>query len=510
MRPLARRVLLLTAVLALTSACTTEEISPAPTTTTGGAGGAGGAPVDPFDRFEAEYCRPLAELLCARAEGCACDAVPGWYAGEEACIQASLRTCLSPPGDTVALIEHGAYVFRYDLAAACVDVLRGETVACDTRLNLIPSSCQRIIASTTPIGATCGYPICAGGDGYCSPQSARCEPIPAAAGAACNALCAGDLVCAAGTCQPIPTRGGACGAVPCAGLDVCHQGVCRPLSAQGEACSDTLPCGPRLRCEGQVCVEQAPTCALDPTVCGNGTTCLSRTETRCRSGAVGDACTWDADCPADTLCLGGACAVLPAAGAPCAQGARCAAGIGCDPATTLCGPLPEKGAPCAGVAGGAVGCAAGLACVAGACGTPPAAGEACADDFTCGAGLGCEPRSDGNFCVTLRAAGGPCTDHRVCGAGLRCDPSTAACAPYAAAGEACTDSVACGPSGACLPAASGEAWVCGALPAAGEACYQNCPASSPSCHDCATGLLCAPETTPGPCAAQICTALLPG
>ena len=495
--------LLLAVAFALVPGCFAHDETITPATGGGGGGTGGGAPTV-LERFAAEYCRPIAELLCDRAAGCGCDAISGFPADREACLAVSMSACGAPPGDTATFLDSGAYVVRFDLVTECVAVLAGQGDTCETRMNIVPSSCLRMIASSTPIGASCGYPICAEGDGFCSPIDGVCGPMPLAEGDACQGVCAGDLACVNGACAPMAGTGEPCDAAACRGLDLCIDGVCTPLPAEGEACSDMRPCGPRLRCQGAVCVAEAATCDTDPTVCGNGSTCLSRTRAVCMSGAAGSPCMWDGECSKQTYCAAGVCAALPGDGDPCALDVRCLPGLGCDPATTVCGALPGEGETCAWIFGGQVGCAGALGCVAATCAVMPAEGDPCTDDQRCGAGLGCD---DTFTCVPAHAAGEPCLDHRVCAAGLFCDAVKSVCAPFVAKGEPCYDSVGCGPSGSCVPGASDGQWVCGAIPAAGDACYQNCPLTNPSCHDCVEGLVCGMETTPGPCASQVCMVL---
>jgi hypothetical protein len=172
------------------------------------------------------------------------------------------------------------------------------------------------------------------------------------------------------------------------------------------------------------------------------------------------------------ICNAGTCVALPGEGEPCAGGLFCAAPSSCSKPFAddgVCSsenvdppPLGELGALCAATAE----CAAGLACVDGACASAPARGDACGGSV-CGNGDACVRDDDERVCGARAALGESCvpTDQRACVDGLYCDVDT--CAPLPAEGEACGPSLECAAPTLCD---ADNGFLCVVPPDAGEPC----------------------------------------
>jgi hypothetical protein len=155
----------------------------------------------------------------------------------------------------------------------------------------------------------------------------------------------------------------------------------------------------------------------------------------CIGDALGEACTFYADCAAPNACLAGFCEPLQANGAACADGSQCQSGY-CAPGF---GTYPS---------------------LDGVCQDPPAlpAGASCNGSFDdCAVGLECNSAA---VCAqpVYVAIGQPCTQESICNGGY-CDPATTICTAYTAPGSPCTSSIQC--RSQCVPTTDGgTAGVC--------------------------------------------------
>lgn len=444
-----------------------------------------------------DYCAPLAALVCGRAVSCGCGAVlPSGTLDEAACAAAWEAKCLSAYAPVVQAVE--AHVAHVDSgrAAACIALLTTSTPGCERPRGAVALGlCPAWFASDEPLGASCTFPICAGGDGYC--DGGTCKARPASGGVCAHENeCAVGSLCLGGTCRVPSAAGEACDVDDACGPPLrCVAGKCVALGAPGAACVEQTTCGDGLSCPAGQCVDSPPTPCSDVAMCGNQDVCAH--VRRCAPlGQAGAPCGGDSACAKGFGCdtSTSTCAVLPGDGAPCLSGTSCGAGLACSFATGQCAVAPGMGEMCGMDAVGPFVCATGLACLGdNTCGPPPTAGEPCAGLNVCATGFGCDFTPNGSFCVDLRAEGGACQNDLVCQSGLHCDFGVGQCAKDAAVGAQCKDGNECADGDVCLPG-SGGAFVCAPTPKLGDACQ----------FDCEPGAQCVADPADAFCASPIC------
>lgn len=464
---------------------------------TGGTGATGGGGAAPTGSVEDDYCAPLAALLCGQAAACSCEEVsPSGQFDTAACTAGYTAQCLEAYSFLVDAVASGAARVDAAKAATCIAELANATPPCEAPRGTIPLGlCPAWYASDEALGATCNFPICAGGEGFCTMAGGTCTPRPVS-GEACSGLeCAAGLLCLDGMCgspggpdDPCISDDGCVPPLRCLG------GQCRALGSSGDACSDATECALGQACLNDQCTVVDPTPCTDDASCGNQATCV--TLPRCSpQGAVGTTCDQDAACQAGLYCDSATsqCAALPVGGEACVNGTFCAPSLGCTTDFGNCAPLPGNGMPCAFGPMGPTLCSDGLGCLQGTCGALPGDGEACTIDNRCAPPLGCDFTPNGSVCVTKKAAGGACQNDQVCADGLHCDFNAGACAANFAIGVGCSQGNECGPQATCMPGAGGQ-FVCAPIPGATEVCL----------FDCTAGLYCAANPADAVCVAPIC------
>jgi hypothetical protein len=472
------------------------------TTSTSGAGGAGGeggaGGQGPAGSLEADYCAPLAALVCERAVSCGCaEVLPGGTLDSLACIAAYTARCLDAYAGVASAVAAGDAQVDAEAAAACIALLASTTPGCERpRGTVALGLCPAWVASDVPLGADCSFPLCAGGEGQCVGGS--CVPRPGA-NEPCQGLeCQPGLLCLESLCNAPAELHGACSSdETCAPPLRCVAGSCEALAPEGASCQETTACDLGLQCQASQCAPPPAGGCADAAACGNLALCADERLCAARA-AEGEACTTDETCatglgcdPATLLCV-----PFPGDGQPCQNGTLCGPGLACDNDFGNCAPLPGDGAPCAFGPFGPSVCASGLGCVNGTCGPLPVLGEPCTVDNRCADGLGCDYTPSGSFCVALKDEGGDCQNDFVCSAGLHCDFGTGTCAPDYATGAPCSAGNECGKSGTCAPG-NGGAFVCGPRPGAGEGCL----------FECADDLVCASQPGQGDCVPEVCLEL---
>lgn len=468
-----------------TTATSTTTSSTAQSTSTGG----------PAGSLTADYCAPLAALICARAASCGCGAVlPSGAFDEAACAAAYTGKCVEAYGPIVDAVDAGLARVDGQRAADCVALLAASTPGCERPRGTIPLGlCPAWFTSDDPLGAPCAFPICADGAGYCDGGTCVARPT---SGACSGYECAQGTLCLDGMCQAPGAANATCAIDDaCAPPLRCVDGACVALGATGATCDDQASCAVGLSCPGGQCVDAPPMPCSDVAVCGNQEVC-AHVRSCAPLGAAGADCETNEGCAADLGCdnLSMTCVALPPSGSPCLNGASCASGSACSFATSACGPLPASGEPCAMDARGPFVCASGLGCLTNnLCGPLPTAGQECAGLNRCAPGLGCDFTPNGSICVDKKAAGGACQNDLVCAQGLHCDFDVGACAADQGLGTPCKNGNECGPAAVCLPG-SGGAFECSPTPTAGQGCQ----------FDCAPGLQCIADPAKAFCASPIC------
>ena len=199
-------------------------------------------------------------------------------------------------------------------------------------------------------------------------------------------LCEAGETCSQGVCAVRCEDGG------CPGRLTCRDGYCL------DACAGVV-CG-----DGQVCDAGSGDC-LDP--CGAAACDPGQV---CRMGRCGSCL--EVGCPADEMCVAGACVEDPCFDVECGRGQGCHHGACEDSCATLSCPLFQSclGGVCVRDPCGGVVCGEGEACAEGVCGPDP-----CLDDEACAA--------QGQVCA---ASEGGCVDDPclgvACGEDERCEP----------------------------------------------------------------------------------------
>jgi hypothetical protein len=457
----------------------------------------------PDGDFVADYCQPLAQLLCERAATCGCGAVvPSGTLDVEGCEAQWLEQCKSAYTPIIGLVAAGEAHVLGDRARACVAHIAELTPECELpQAQLITFVlCEPFFASATPLGDSCqAVPLCALGEGAC--VEGQCVPR-ANSGDECGSEfeCATGFACLDGQCDTFGTDGDECSAERrCEPPFHCVAGRCGTLRSAGEDCMVPGDCEQGLVCgeDGKCAMRASETCSAED-ACGHLQECAAPRACAPRVGE-GDACTSDRQCEPELFCGDDQrCTVRPALDEPCARGALCAAGLACEPPgaeNPICRPLPAEGEPCATDENGPFVCGAGLGCSdQGSCQPLPTAGQPCAMINRCADGLACDFTAEGSLCVEPKPLGGACQNEVVCGAEAHC--AAGACTADEADGTPCTVGNEC--LNVCVPADTG-ALVCAPPRAQGDACIFD--------DDCPLELACAPRAERVTCVPELCTAL---
>jgi hypothetical protein len=486
MRSLA--LLLTTLLLSTIAACGGDDDSPPL---------ADAAPTEPDaapGTTVASFCHALSTEICAGLSSCSCRFDTRTY-DAAGCVDARTAECSASLGRGVGADLASGQARFDDLAVTrCLGAVEALARSCDVGNGFahpLPDACQAFVIANVPVGSEChltsgGLAFCgASGEGLCVPDGAAlvCKALPVS-GACLNGFCAAGLVCNGEICVPPVAE-----ARECLAPDACAPGLvcdathrCGPPIGEGADCEYTLQCAEGLECRSSKCMALSPeggACTNELT-CGAGRACTSAPETRTcgDAGGVGAACS-EGTCGDGLTCTSdGMCATLPGVGAACLEH-RCADGLTCDDGTVTCVALPGIGETCAA---GDRFCAVGLGCRQSdnTCQAGGGIGEDCLlnpPDYVCGDGLGCFFNMDGtSTCEPLADVGGVCSTFRNCVTSTYCDLASLMCLPRLGAGTACTQGDECGAGLDCRPV--GGRFVCAATPAAGEPCFESCPAES--------------------------------
>lgn len=459
------------------------------------AGGQGGGGAAPSGSVEDDYCAPLAAFVCGQAASCGCERITaGGQFDEASCVAGFAAQCLYFYGFVADAVATGDARVDPVLAAACVTELQNATPACEApRAAILLGLCPTWFFSDEPIGATCSFPFCAGGSGFC--PSGTCVARPTI-GEPCDSFeCAAGLLCLADVCTAPGVPGDSCSIDDeCAPPLRCLVGQCQALGTADEACLDAGECAFGLACQGNQCASVDPIPCIGDASCGNQALCVSLP--RCAPGGeLGATCNQDAACQPALYCDGttSQCSALPGDGEACVNGTFCASGLGCTTDFGTCAPLPLDSELCAFGPMGPNECAPGLGCLVDTCGPLPLEGEPCTVDNRCADPLGCDFTPNGSVCVTRKLAGDACQNNQVCAAGLHCDFNAGSCAADFGLGAACPLGNECGPQAVCLPD-GGSQLACAPIPGLGDICQL----------DCAPGLVCSVDPSNARCVAPIC------
>lgn len=451
----------------------------------------------PEGSLQADYCDPLAALICGRLADCGCGALlPAETLDVPGCIADYSARCLEAYAPIAAAVAQGSAVILGEQARDCVALLADSTPGCERPRGAVTQAlCPAWFTGDAAIGAACDFPVCGGGAGICVDGTCVARPI---AGDPCGpgGACAAGLLCIAEQCAAPVAAGGACAIDDaCAPPLRCVAGVCGALMDAGAACEEAAACASGLLCTANACATRPDGACSADAPCGNLDFCA--TPRRCAAPAgSGGSCDEDAACVAGSRCDAGTCVANPGLDQACVNGVLCAAELACDADNGSCKPLPGAGEACAFAIDGPHVCAPPLGCVAGVCGPLPGAGEACTVDSRCAAGLGCDFTRNGSVCGPLKPIGGACQTDRTCEVGLYCDYTVGSCAEQRPTGAPCKDGNECGPEGTCVPVGGG-AFECAPRPTAGERCI----------FECAAPLHCGPEPSAARCAAEVCLEL---
>lgn len=460
--------------------------------TEGGTGGVGGATIGSVD---SDYCTPVAMYLCKQAKSCGCGAVtPSGNLDEAGCIEAYRKKCNHAYAQAIDAVAAGLARVDPNKAATCVQQIIEMTPACERPSGAVSQGlCSAWISSDEPLGEPCKFPVCAGGEGFCSQGKCKARP---GKGEPCDGYeCTPGLLCLGGVCSSPKVESDTCvDNAECAPPMHCIAGVCKKLRGAGENCADSSECAVGFRCNSGSCEAVPSSSSCVDTACGNLTTCILLPKCKVKALA-GEGCASSKECGDGLWCNAekGKCEALPGNGQPCAEGVLCAAGLGCQMDSGSCAPLPKKGEPCALGEQGPVLCMDGLGCLEGVCGTLPGLNQACTVDDRCEGALACDFTVNGSFCVPKKGVGGDCENDQVCQSGLHCDYTQNHCVEDLETGTSCFLGNECGPEHGCQPN-DALSISCAPLPKAGEVCAQECQA----------GLACAQDSTAGACISPIC------
>lgn len=363
-------------------------------------------------------------------------------------------------GVLVGLVQQGA---ACDFHEECADGLYCKSSA----NNACGGVCQSRLAINAPcspvrdlcvLDATCADPA----------QSGTFTCIERGnVGDACQdaADCKAGLKCSDMVGCLVPGAEGTACSTPAANSDECEDGLhcigtsgaatCQPPAAAGEACGSVAsggrPCDSCLKCASTG---------------------------MCEAAVVGSACTLDSECPSNSYCASGTCALKPRENEACVV------------AADATGTLPQTAEPgnclygdtfCKRVVGtDAAGTCAAFPVLTQTCGDRYDAAD-CAEgycDFSGGSPIG--------VCKEHLGAGSGCPQGDECGEGLFCDAATTTCQPLPVGEQACTPNDACADGFFC-----DDTNVCKPERAAGATCTKNAECGSGSC-DPSTGTCVAP------------------
>jgi hypothetical protein len=354
---------------------------------TSGGGGAGGAS-EPGGARGGLLRGPLAELVCARAGDCGCEAIlPSGDFDEALCVAGYTERCLeayAPLADAVTL---GLASIDAGRAAECIDLLTTLTPGCERPRGTVTFGlCPAWFSSDVALGEPCTFPLCAEGAGSATTAPARRarSPVRAArASSVCPARCAST---ASARCRAragrrvssttsVAPRSAACraSALRCS-TRAARAMTRRPASSGSSVTRPALKRRPRRvtatpRAATSRCARTSRS-ALG----GWGSASPARAARRVRSAwrAIRTPRAPASRCPETER---------PAFRAPCARRASRAQWTSVD-----CAPLPGDGEACGFGAMGPTMCEDGLGCLAGTCGALPGEGAECTTDSRCAGG----------------------------------------------------------------------------------------------------------------------------
>ena len=205
-------------------------------------------------------------------------------------------------------------------------------------------------------------------------------------------------------------------------------------------------------------------------------------------------CTLPANCPAGQCCQGTCNGDTPpvrevALGGTCTTNAQCAAGGYCDTTATAptCTALKVAGTACTNDNQ----CNYGLGCSGGACAVPPATGQPCAQGIAC-RDLGAYCNS-ANTCTAVAPVGAACSATVLCSPYYTCD-GTGHCATGPRSGQPCmtTGALQCFDDNTFCDATS---LTCTPLLADGAACTTSSQCVNDLCTGTATAMTCTTAPT---------------
>lgn len=371
----------------------------------------------------------------------------------------------------------------------CISVL-GQGSVCERNAQCASGACSDgFCCDRSCDGAcdVCARSLGASADGTCTnlPNTTACGPfLCTGSSGACPSTCASDAACidsaycdASRSCTPKLANGGEC----IAGKD-CQSGLCVDGHCCNSACTGSCE-----RCDiyGALgtCVTAAsgnpgsPSCS--PYLC-NGASVSCPTS-----------CTSDAQCASDAYCKSGSCVTKAANGAACTAAKECRSGVctggvccdkACGGACETC--LAAEGATangaCTILPAGMANCANGLVCT----GTSGACPASCQTDSQCAPGRFCNSSKQ---CAVKLAQGSACTAAGQCTTGHCVD---GVCCNSGCAGG-CDSCNLAGSAGTCVIVARGSS---GANPSCGaflcDGVNASCPSFCASDIDCSQGTFC--------------------
>lgn len=472
-------------------------------------------------------CVGIAALLAASACGNSTTQTPdpdGGMGSDTGMTDSGPVTDMGPRNDMSIVDMGGATDMTVDGPITVVDM--GVDLGIDTRpisMHLREAFCAPVATAICAAGDTCG---CDAFGGFDEPtcvinQISNCgesmDEVAYQVGLGSVAIveasltaCATELSALASLCQSLDISsspscalafsstvpiGGSCGetafGVGCAsGEGYCDHGICVDVPEAGASCFSA--------------------CEL-PSVCRGGECGAPR--------AVGDACSFVAECVSGSLCIDGACVTPGTSGATCDDTHPCHGGLFCTGGTCMDG-LPScsdssmcsdgycegrgsyecrspggVGSPC----DGSEACIPGTVCnyLSSLCQAAPAPGEECDSLSDCGTNNYCDWRESTPVCKPLPTVGESCATGGIiidfeatpaggrpgrgtpCAEGLIChwtgDGSDPTCQYPPGPGEECTDGV-CIPGYVCRYFEDGSPSICSAPPGPGEECFgDGCP-----------------------------------
>ncbi|MEN9796382.1 MAG: hypothetical protein RL653_78 [Pseudomonadota bacterium] len=400
-------------------------------------------------------------------------------------------------------------------AGSCGSYLCGGQASCPTSCTgnaecKSGSAClNNACTPTLPTGQACTSSAqCTSGncaDGFCcnSACSGGCDVCSAALGASANGTCTVLGSGSAGSCGNYVCRGQASCPTSCNNNGQCASGsaclanACTGLLANGQFCTANAQCTSGFCadgvCCGTACSGGCDVCsaALGASSDGTCTVLAAGAAGACNpyvcggSAACPTTCTADAQCASGNACVGGACVQKKANGGACAAANECTSGFcadgvccngacsgGCDVCSSALG--ASLNGTCTVLAAGAAGSCSPYLC-AGQASCP----GSCTADAQCAAGSACIQGA----CVGKKANGLACGSAAECTSGFCAD---GVCCNGACAGgcDVCSAALGASANGTCTVLPSGAPGACGAYLCRGQA---GCPSDCTSNGQCATG-----------------------